>query len=207
MRLVLIRHGRAREGDRACAHDPPLCDEGAQQARAVAAYLAGEGITRIVSSPLMRARQTAEPLAARLGLGIDLVEGWAEADRHLDRYRSLETLRNQGPVEWERFLGDPAGYFGGDAQTFRAQVLGALREAAGRGERDAHIAIFTHGLPINVVLSYALGLERIVHFTPGHGSLTRLRVLGPEALTVVSVNERAYRDASADVSMRSDSSS
>ena len=95
MKIVLVRHGRPDEGHAERPHDPPLAEEGWRQARAAAALLAGEGITRIVTSPLLRARQTAEPLAARLGLKyytfvsqvengfgrvpIDGMEAWARA--------------------------------------------------------------------------------------------------------------------------------
>jgi probable phosphoglycerate mutase len=56
---------------------------------------------------------------------------------------------------------------GGDPASFRAGVLAALAALVASGPRDAHVAVFTHGLPINVVLSHALGLARIVHFPPG----------------------------------------
>jgi probable phosphoglycerate mutase len=197
MKLVLIRHGRPDEDERARPHDPPLRVDGRAQAQAVAARLAQESITRIVSSPMARAAQTAQPLAERLGLPIDIVDGWAEADRYVQRYRSTETLRALGDEEWGRFLADPIAYFGGEAEVFRAGVLDALAAsigaaAQGPGERDAHVAVFTHGLPINAVLSHVLGLERIIHFAPGYGSMTRLRVLSSGAIGIVSVNERGH---------------
>src|SRR5271169_1346818 len=123
MRLILVRHGRPDEDDVARPHDPPLHEDGWRQARAVAALLAREGVSRIIASPLMRARQTAEPLAERLDMPIGIVEGWVEADRHVARYRSMETLRAQGDEEWKRFLGDPIRYLGGDPAVFRAEVL------------------------------------------------------------------------------------
>ena len=190
MKLVLVRHGRPDEADPTRPHDPPLRADGRVQAEAVAARLALEGITRIVSSPLVRAMQTAQPLADRIGLPIDIMDGWAEADRHLERYRSTETLRALGKSEWSRFLANPVGYLGGDEQTFKADVLAAL--AASFGDRRAHVAVFCHGLPINVVLSHALGLARIVHFAPGYGSMTRLRLGAAGAIGVSSVNERNH---------------
>ena len=194
MKLVLVRHGRPDEEDRVRPHDPPLRADGRAQAEAVAARLALEGITRIVSSPMARAMQTAQPLADRLGLPVDIIEGWAEADRHVARYRSTETLRTLGDVEWQRFLADPIGYFGGDAAAFQADVLAALY--ASIGARGAHGAVCAHGLPINVVRSHALGLQRIVHFAPGYASMTRLRAGAGAgaggAIGVASVNQRNH---------------
>ncbi|WP_213956879.1 histidine phosphatase family protein [Variovorax sp. dw_954] len=192
MKLVLVRHGRPDEDERERPHDPPLRADGRAQAEAVAARLRQEGITRIVSSPMARAAQTAQPLAAALGLAVESIDGWAEADRHVERYRSTETLRALGTAEWGRFLDDPIAYFGGDAASFRGGVLAALAETIDSSHKDAHVAVFTHGLPINVVLSHALSLERIIHFAPGYASMTRLRVLGAGAIGVASVNERGH---------------
>ena len=192
MKIVLVRHGRPDEGHAERPHDPPLAVEGRRQALAAAALLAREGIGRIVTSPLLRARQTADPLVERLGLAPDVVDGWAEADRHVARYRSVETLRAQGEAEWRRFLADPVRYMGGDPDAFRGGVLGALAALIAGGPRDEHVAVFTHGLPINVVLSHALGLERIVHFPPGYGSVTRLRARRSGTIGVVSVNETGH---------------
>lgn len=200
MKIVLVRHGRPDEDAKERPHDPPLRADGHAQAEAVAARLAQEGITRIVSSPMARAAQTAQPLARALGLPVETIDGWAEADRHVERYRSTETLRALGETEWRRFLDDPIAYFGGDGASFRNDVLGALAATVHAGPPDAHVAVFTHGLPINVVLSHALGLERIVHFAPGYASMTRLRLLNTgadrvaklDAIGVASVNERGH---------------
>jgi broad specificity phosphatase PhoE len=141
--------------------------EGRTQARAAARLLESEGVTRIVASPLQRARQTAEPLAARLGLPVETIDGWAEADRGMQRYRSTETLRAEGGEAWSRFLADPIGYLGSDPASFRAGVLDALA-ATGAGEQPtARVVVFAHGLPINIVLSHALALESITQFLVG----------------------------------------
>jgi probable phosphoglycerate mutase len=192
MKLVLVRHGRPDEDDHERPHDPPLRADGVAQACAVADRLALEGITRIVSSPMTRAFQTAQPLAERLGLVIETIDGWAEADRHVERYRSTETLRALGESEWSRFLDDPIAFFGGDAASFRNEVLSALGATIGELPSDAHVAVFTHGLPINVVLSHALRLPRLVHFAPGYASMTRLRALPGGAIGVASINERNH---------------
>jgi probable phosphoglycerate mutase len=188
MRLVLVRHGRSQEGVR----DPSLDDAGRREAQAVAAWLAREGVTRIVSSPLRRARETAKPLAARVGIDVDVIEGWAEADRHRNDYRSVETLRRESDSEWRRFLADPVAYMGMDPRTFRAGVLAALRSTIEAGPPDARVAVFTHGLPINVALAQALGLERLVHFAPTYGSITRVHASDAESVRVVSINETGH---------------
>ena len=190
MKLTLVRHGRPDEGHRERPHDPPLRADGRRQAAAVATLLTEEGVTAIVASPMQRAQDTARPLAERLGLAVRTIDGWAEADRDVEHYRSTETLRGLGDAEWQRFLDDPVRYLGGDPQAFRRAVLDALHGTA-EGSDDAHVAVFTHGLPINIVLSFVLGLEKIVHFRPGYGSITRL-IARDGRFGVVSVNESAH---------------
>lgn len=76
MTLYLVRHGRAAAG---VEHlDPELDPVGRSQAGRVAQALAGAGATRLVCSPLLRTRQTAEPIASALGLDLELREEVAE---------------------------------------------------------------------------------------------------------------------------------
>jgi broad specificity phosphatase PhoE len=189
MRLILVHHGRPDEDDVGSPNDPPLNADGWRQARAAARLLESEGITRIVVSPMLRAQQTAEPLAERLGLAVETIGGWAEADRAASRYRSTEALRAEGGDAWARFLADPIRYLGADPTSFRAGVLAAL-DATVQGERrTSRVVVFTHGLPINIALSHALGLESIPRFLLGYGSVTRLRLLEENRYGVASVNE------------------
>ncbi len=193
MRLILVRHGKPDENDLERPHDPPLAAVGWSQAQAVGEALAREPLTHIVSSPLQRAFDTAQPLAERTGLSVQVVPGWAEADRGAAKYRSTETLRAQGKDEWKRFLQDPITYLGADTETFRREVLGALDSTIALTPKGT-VAVFTHGMPINVVLAHVLGLNSLVHFAPGYCSVTRLRARSPQAMNVVSVNEMWHKE-------------
>lgn len=75
MRLFVIRHARTAWNDegRAQGHtDIPLDAEGQKQAEALAASFSHGDAVRIVSSDLARCRQTAEPLARKLGLELEI---------------------------------------------------------------------------------------------------------------------------------------
>jgi broad specificity phosphatase PhoE len=63
--VFVMRHLQKGEGV-----DPPLSAEGAANARAVAEMLARSGIKAIFATPTRRAMETAQPLAARLGLTV-----------------------------------------------------------------------------------------------------------------------------------------
>jgi broad specificity phosphatase PhoE len=62
----LVRHAEKAAGD-----DPALTPEGAARAQRLAELLAGEGIERVFATDTRRARETAAPLATRLGLTIE----------------------------------------------------------------------------------------------------------------------------------------
>jgi broad specificity phosphatase PhoE len=190
MQVLMIRHGRpeTQNGD----SDPDLCDAGRKQARNLSAYLSRAGVTRLVSSPLRRALQTAEPTAQALGLDVVVIDGLAEADRFGTSYRSVEELRRE-PAVWGEFLADPIGFLGADPIVFRRDVLSAFENVLAVGA--AKVAVFTHGLPINVVLSHALGLDRVTHFVPHYCSISRLNGDSIDRLSVVSVNETTFLDS------------
>ncbi|MEM8943109.1 MAG: histidine phosphatase family protein [Pseudomonadota bacterium] len=185
MQLILIRHG---EPDLSQGNDdPPLSSRGVRQASETAARLALEPVDRIITSPLLRARQTADALASRLNLEVEVAEGVAEVDRWGASYVSVEALRRQGGQPWANFLADPVGTLGGDEQLFRQEVTASIREIA--QSTHGRTAIATHGLPINLILAELLGLEGLTNFAPHHASVTRLHIGLGGRMSVLSVNE------------------
>jgi broad specificity phosphatase PhoE len=186
-RLILVRHGEPDEGSWLDPGDPPLTSDGALQARRVAELLAADGIDRIVSSPQQRARLTAEPLAALIGLPVEIVEGLAEVDLHTDRYRSPETIKREYPERWTEFLASPAAFFGKNEAEFNAAVLGACDDLL--ASRARAIAVFSHGTPIKVLVQHALGLENRNKLRIGHCSLTRISGTTLADLAVECIND------------------
>jgi 8-oxo-dGTP diphosphatase len=83
MPVYLVRHAKA--GDRhdydGPDRDRPLTRAGRAQADALAARLGPEPVTRLLSSPYVRCRQTLEPLADRAHLEIEDCDALAEGAR------------------------------------------------------------------------------------------------------------------------------
>ena len=76
--IILVRHGRTAlnaAGMLVGRLDPPLDDVGERQAAAIGDALKG-GVDRVISSPLLRARQT----AARIAADIEVDNRWIEVD-------------------------------------------------------------------------------------------------------------------------------
>jgi len=75
-KFYLVRHADA--GDRGDFDGPdierPLTQKGKEQAIAIAVRLKGQGIQRVRSSPATRCVQTAQPLAAALGVQLEICE-------------------------------------------------------------------------------------------------------------------------------------
>jgi broad specificity phosphatase PhoE len=187
-KLILVRHGAPDEGHPLRPQDPPLNKAGESQAAQVAERLASDDVGRIVSSPQTRAQNTAAPLAGRLGLAIETIEGLAEVDRYTDRYRSPDTIRKENPERWEEFQQSPARFFGRDDGEFRTGVLAAFANIIA-DPKATTIAVFTHGMPIKTLLVHILGLTSAAKFTIGHCSVTRVAGEEIDALRIDSVNE------------------
>lgn len=155
-----VRHGEsvgnagARTADSA---NYPLTPHGADQAARFAALLP-RAPDLIISSPYVRARQTAVPTSARFSTA-PAVE-WPVEEMH---YLSLERIRDTTQIE-RRALGrgfwdvsDPDFVEGVGAESFRgfiARADGALQRA--RAESGAFIVIFAHSLFLRGVLWRAL---------------------------------------------------
>ncbi len=81
-RLLLVRHGENQANlTKEFSYrrvDYPLTAKGRLQAEQTAAYLGSYPVTRVFSSPLRRTRETAELIAAEVGVSVDVLEGFRE---------------------------------------------------------------------------------------------------------------------------------
>jgi broad specificity phosphatase PhoE len=192
MHLLVIRHGKPDDPDPARPVDPPLSARGRWQADRVADRLAREGVGRIVASPLKRAFATAQPLAERTGLEIEVVDQVAEVDARGGHYATVEMLRGRQNGDWERFLADPVGLLGGgDTETFRADVLSGFGQIL-EGNHARKVAVFTHGIPINALLGHVFGFPELTRIAPYYCSITRLAGTSLRDLQVLSINETGH---------------
>lgn len=191
MELILIRHGlpvRSAESS-----DPELSQEGHDQARKVADWLAHEGADAVWSSPMRRAVQTAKPFAEHLGHDINLHEGVAEFDRDSGSYVPMEVLKRENYAAWLAFA---QGEHAMDIEAFRATVVDALEGviAAHPGQR---VAVFCHGGVINVWTAHVLGMAPRLFFEPGYTSIHRFMCARGGQRNVLALNERAHLRAAA----------
>lgn len=151
MNLLLIRHGETTLNVARVLQpaDTPLSTRGLAQAAALAARLDGAGLAGILCSDLLRARQTAEPLAAMTGLPVV--------------YSSLLQERNFGDLRgmacdtlpFDPMLLDEAPPGGESSAAFLARVAAAFTEAVAMQARlHGPLAVVTHGLVVKAMLNH-----------------------------------------------------
>ncbi len=132
-----------------------LSDDGVQMAKAVATALAGRDVTHLVSSPLERAQQTAEPLAAQFGLEVVIDERLIESENIFEG-RTVEwgpgALKH--PDLW-RYLYNPARPSWGEAYTRIAGRMMGAALAARDGAKGHEAVCVSHQLPIWTLRRYA----------------------------------------------------
>ena len=108
---VLLRHGEtALSGGQRFAGrgDIPLTATGREQAAAAAARLVARGgLDLIVTSPLARARQTGEAVAAATGLPPVVQDGWAEVDFGDWEGLTQAEAEKRWPEQMRAWLSDP----------------------------------------------------------------------------------------------------
>ena len=72
--VFVVRHGERADAGMTQQADPPLSPAGQARAQKLMTMLADAGVTAIVTTELIRTQQTAQPLAAKLGLTPEIVQ-------------------------------------------------------------------------------------------------------------------------------------
>ncbi len=192
MQLILVRHAQPERvvGDTTAA-DPGLTDIGRGQADRVPAALAAHSITRIVSSPQRRARDTALPTATARDLPIDIVDDLAEYDRDLPAYIPIEDAKTDFAEAYARIK---AGHLPLeiDGPAFTQRVLTAVENLVATTAPTDTVVAFAHGGVINVLLADILGLPRPLTFPIDYCSITRILYSRTGTRTAATINENAH---------------
>lgn len=164
-----------------------LSEVGIEQSNRLPAALARFPITRVVSSPQRRAVQTGDPVAAALGLRVEVDDRLAEYDRDMSHYVPIEDIAKENPEELARLAGGhlPSGV---DEAAFTARISAAVADLVAAADHDDTVAVFSHGGVINVLLHQVLNTERMLSFHVDYASVTRLLSSRSGRLAVASVN-------------------
>lgn len=214
MYLYIVRHGEClgqSDPDFYTDPDSPLSQLGAWQAHCAALRLREEGITHLLSSPLVRSLTTAHTIAETVGIEtidvwIELREGWDELHRGLGR----ATLQQRFPrLMLPPTVRDDGWDHGGDTdyQGFFARAEQAYTLIRERYQPDDRVVVVTHGGFANNLLHAILGIAPSAPqwFELANCSISRIRLVPdpakerpdwplypPVAVEVLSINDVAH---------------
>jgi len=197
-RLLLVRHGRSELNAAGRVQgwlDSPLDELGREQARRTARRLQSEQPQVVYTSPLRRAQETAEAVAAAFAIPLLADDRLRERDAGALAGLNSEEIEEQFP-EWvqqwrasRRMIAPPAGEQPAD---FCARIVAAFDEIITR-HLDGVATVVTHGGVLATYMGHLLGLEagRWAPFAFGNGSLTIVDVRsdGPR---IRLVNDRCH---------------
>lgn len=196
--IYLVRHGQTQanaSGRLQGRADLPLTELGREQAAAVAAVLPSEAT--IHSSPLTRARQTAEILARGREVRVD--DRWIEVD--YGDYDGM-AVGSVPAEEWAKWRSDP--HFrppGGESLAqCGARVRAACADLSAAGQ-TGDVVVVSHVSPIKAAVVWALGVgdEASWHMYLGLASICRVSITA-RGSSLYSFNESSHLEASSPVS-------
>lgn len=175
VRLLLARHGRtaANVGHVLDSRLPgsPLDDHGQAQAQRLAERLASWPVRAVHASRAVRAQQTAAPVAAALGLPVDVVDGVHEVDVGDMEGRSdaaaLEAFHAVYDAWWRGDL-DARAPGGESALDLRRRFLPALAAVLDRAP-DGDVLLVSHGAAVRLAAAALLGETAETFYVPNAG--------------------------------------
>ena len=194
--LLLIRHGEneyVKTGKLAGRlPDVHLNERGQKQAIELAEALANAPIKAIYSSPMERARETAAPLAEKLGLELQIRPGLVETGIGEWAGQELKTLSKL--PEWKTVQNSPSRFRFPEGESFvecQTRLVTEI-EAIARAHADNEvIACVSHADPIKLIGAYYLGmpLDHFQRLACDTASVTML-MLSPKGVMLVKLNQR-----------------
>jgi broad specificity phosphatase PhoE len=165
MKLYFARHGQSEANvlrvisNRGLVH--PLTELGRQQAAELAQALTSIPIAKIYSSPLLRARQTAEIVAATLNRPVEIADALREPDCGIAEGRSDEAAWAEHHRAWTAWLDErrynyriEGGESFNDLQARFAPFIDRL--SAEHGGASDHLLLISHGELLIMMLSVLL---------------------------------------------------
>ena len=191
--ILLVRHGQTPTTGTVLPGRAPglhLSERGRAQADAVAERLSGLPVHAIYSSPLERARETAEPSAARAGLPISEDAGLLECD--FGDWTGAALAGLTGLPEWQTVQHNPSAFRFPNGEGFsgmQARIVGTL-DALRAAHPGSVVVCFSHADPIKAAVAHALGthLDLFQRIMISPASVSAISYTDGQAPAVLMVN-------------------
>jgi len=167
-----------------------LSDEGRRQAEAVAARIGKIAkVVAVYSSPLERARETAQIIAKARNMAVRIERGLLELD--IGKWTGM-ALRDAGSKpEWKAVQQHPSGFRFPDGESFtemQTRITGAIARMVARHAGRIVVAV-SHADPIKAAVAHALGtpLDLFQRIMIGTASISAI-AYSPSGAAVLTVN-------------------
>ncbi len=167
--FLLARHGATAHTAQGrlsgcTGENPPLSEVGREQARRLAAALRGTGGADVLAcSPVLRARQTAEEVAAALGLALRVEEDLREIDFGDWEGRTPAEVDRDHPgaqAAWRRQSTAPVP--GGESLEQVGDRVARVRERLAAEHPGGRVLLVSHMYPVKLTVVDALAVPRVV---------------------------------------------
>jgi len=142
--------------------DHPMTAEGETQARKTSQYLAGFPIRAVYASPMLRARRTAELIAAPHGLKVETIDQLVEVDVGDWEGKAWDEIERDHPEQYARFMGDCGmhGYPGGENMTQVVERVAPVFMSLAQSHPGEQIVVVAHNVVNRSYLADLLGLAQ-----------------------------------------------
>lgn len=204
--LLLVRHGEAdsnRDGRFGGWSPVPLTERGRRQAEAAAAELVTRTPVAVITSDVVRAQETAAPIATALGVEARLEPGLRERSLGIFDGLAFTEAEARYPELWQRLVArDPTVLPEGaeTAEAVFARVSGAIASIC-QNHAGQRVVLVSHGLAMFHAFSYVCGLgvprpDAPTFVLVDNASIShyehRRSSTGADRWRIVSVNDTAH---------------
>ena len=190
---LFVRHGRTPTTGKVLpgrARGLHLAEEGTAQAEEVAERLSVlKKVDAVYASPLERARETAAPIARRMGVRVEVDRGLVDCD--FGDWTGAELKALAKLPEWRVVQSAPSGFRFPGGESFLEmyiRVAGAV-ERVGSRHRGGTVVLVSHADPIKAAVAHAAGthLDMFQRFVISPCSVTAI-AYAPAGATLLTVN-------------------
>jgi broad specificity phosphatase PhoE len=201
-RILLVRHGQSEgnaEGRFGGHTATPLSARGRRQARRAARALASEKITAIYSSDLLRAVQTAEPLAKLTGLEIKRTTAFRERSVGVMEGLTFEEAAASHPEQYAALIRRDFEHviLGGESYRQMLDRASAKLDHAIEQHRGGRICVFSHTGTICILTLHLMGALdapelRPVWIKTTNCGITRIELRSDGFVRILAVNDTRH---------------
>lgn len=161
--IYLVRHGQTKwnKGRVFRGHkDIPLDEKGIEQAGQVSEYLKNCEVKNIFSSPLLRAKKTAEIISNKLGVEINIDDKFIDLNFGKWEGHEIDWVTNNDPYNYSLYKNEPEKASFPDGETLNQCLERVYKRFYNLVEEyEDNIIIVTHRVIIKMILIGILGLS------------------------------------------------